>query len=611
MNKVGKIILVIMVLFLLSVTGCVRRETPLEIEATPPAATEAPTPTPEPTPAPLPYDEVASGVQAEYRFASDYQEAADALRSLQSPEEDSWTTLFAEGEPAQAPEAVRLQDQPKTGGSIFADGQYLYILSGKDLSILRADGEAEELLSTTTVGVDWNGEAEEEDKTVFGWEKTPLAVYPLGDRLAVVSDCYGYNGSGGDLSYTELTSVDLYLISDPASPQLLSEYGQDGIFLSAGIHNGTLHVLTKLEVFQDPDPALPDGFIPRLYEGQSSETLVPERILIASHGDYEGYSVIGTYDMTGSFRSGAMALLGLGPEPCVGEGSLYFSAARWAEKPSRTLVENGWEVAETAAAQCSEIYRIDVSGPVSLGSATVINGAVPGPTAMDVRDGVLRCFVRLRQGLYTGTSSDPLWRERVSDARIACYDDSMSLIGKTAPLPGDGNTVWAGFLRDAAVLTTDSDSSWLVSLSADTDKLPVTPLSDPVRAEAILPFGERGYMAFYRAADGKLTLSVRDGEMRELASRSFGSDHSNTLESRECYLSDESINLFGFSADDSYCMYGLDENGSLIFRKDVFLNDWAWNVRCFHIGGRLYVADSRELFVLDAETLETLEHLEL
>ena len=64
MNKVGKIILVIMVLFLLSVTGCVRRETPLVIEATPPAATEAPTPTPEPTPAPLPYDEVASGVQA-------------------------------------------------------------------------------------------------------------------------------------------------------------------------------------------------------------------------------------------------------------------------------------------------------------------------------------------------------------------------------------------------------------------------------------------------------------------------------------------------------------------------------------------------------------------
>ncbi len=618
MKKHDTLFLLIFLIWVLFANGCVKKE--VAIQTTPgtpaPVVTSEPTPTPVPTPTPLPYDAVAENTSPDYSFASDYSEAENVLYTVRENYavrengEDALNAVFDQDQGGTVQlTAARLQDAPRSGGSIVSDGSYLYVLSGKDLTIVRADGGNAEVVSRTVVGVDWTGEENPELQTVLGWEKTPLAVYPMGDRLAVIGDCYGYNGAAGDLTYTEYTSVDLYSVSDPAAPVLLSAYGQDGAFRSAGIHGGTLYVMTTFELFLSIDPALPASFVPRLYEGEQAAVLPAESIFLAPHGCYSGYSFLGTYDLPSASRNGAMALLGLGPDAYEADGSLFFITNRWSESFSRTVEENGWNAEETAVARCSEIFCFNVDGAVALRSAALVEGEIPDSGALDLRGGELRYAARLRNGLYTGISDEPFWRDRQTGVRIAVLDGDLRPVAAADQTSVNGAVSWVGFLRDAAVTTTDAGSSHLVSLPGGNAALAADALSDAVCADAILPWGDRGYMAFYRAQDGKLTLTVRDTGLRELSSRTFGSDHSNTLESRECYLTDEKANIFGFAADDSYCIYGLDENGRLVFRKDVFLNDWAWNARCFRNGERLYVVDTREVFILDADSLEILDQL--
>ena len=611
MKDFGKIALLFLLICVLAATGCVKKDVAIQSAPGTPFPTDAPTPSPSPSPTPLPYDAVAENTSPDYSFATSYQEAAEALWAVrENPAEDTLAALFAQEEGASAQlMTTRLQEGNGSGGKIYSDRSYLYILGGKDLTILRADGVSEEVVSVTTVGTDWTGEEDTQAQTVQGWEKTPLAVYPMGDTLAVIGDFYGYSGSVGDLTYTEYTSVDLYSVSDPASPVLLCSYGQDGTFRSAGICGGTLYVLTNFEVFRDINPSVPESFIPRLYEGETSAVIPPESCFIAPHGSYSGYSFLGTYDSAS--RTGALALLGLGPDAYAADGSLFFVSNRWSESYSRTLEENGWNVEEKALAQCSEIFRFDVTGPVALRTAAVVDGAIPDPSALDYRNGELRYAAQLRQGLYTGDAAQPFWRDRETGTRIAVLDKDLQLLDAADIGSSQDAVSWVGLLRDTAVMTTAGGESRMIPISGDGTASGTVSLSDTVRADAILPWGERGYMAFYRSQEGKLTLSVRDTGLRELTVRTFGSDHSNTLESRECYLADESINVFGFAADDSYCIYGLDDNSRLVFRKDVFLNDWAWNARCFRAGDKLYVADTRELFVLDKGTLEILNHLPL
>ena len=608
MKKISKYLLLAAIVFVLFAAGCVKKDVAIQATPATPAPTGEPTPTPTPSPTPLPYDLVAEGVQADYRFASGYPEVADALWAIRDNTADNaLTELFSQDEASSAEMAsLRMQSGQESADRIVFDNGYIYAIDGKDLIVVRAAGADAELVTRTTVGVDWTGEEDAESQAISGWEKTPLAVLPMGNALAVIGDCYGYNGFSTDLTYTEYTSVDIYSLADPTAPVLLSGYGQDGVYSAAGIHNDTFYVLSSFEVFRDIDPNAPESFIPRLYEGEYAAAMAPESCLIAPNGGFSGFSVVGTYDISGA-RTGALALLGLGPDTYEADGKLFFTTNRWADSPSRTLVENGYNVAETAVAECSEIFRFTVDGPVALQNACVVDGAIDSSAALDLENGELRYAARLRQGLYTGDAAQPFWRDRENGARIAVLNEDLQLLDAADQISTEDNVSWIGFLETQAVMTSAGGESRIYSIPGNGTISYTGNAPSSVWAKAVLPWGERGYMAFYLADDGKLTLSVRDRELRELASRTFGSDHSNTLESRECYVSDEEINVFGFSADDSYCIYGLDENSALVFRKDVFLNDWAWNARCFRAGERLYIADTRELFVLDAATLEDLQ----
>ena len=232
-------------------------------------------------------------------------------------------------------------------------------------------------------------------------------------------------------------------------------------------------------------------------------------------------------------------------------------------------------------------------------SDCTVGGAVSGPDCLEIRDGELYCAVSADERRITRFSSGR--GEESREYGFALLRLNKDLVPTdTLRLFSEGDEDgWIGFLDDTAVFSgVDSGNSYLIDLS-EGESLSFRTLDTSVMADSIRSLGDNGYSAFYRTGSGKLSLTVYDTSMAPLDERLFGSDHSNTLENLAGYFAHGDPSVIAFSADDSYCVYGLDEDGKLFLRGDVFLTDWAWNARGFLYDGLLYVSDTKEIFVYD------------
>ncbi len=571
-----------------------------------PAITATPEPTPVPSPTPVAYEYTVASSAASYRFADDYGQVSEALNSVSQPAADIWSGRFASVEErAAVPEVAELSSQELSGDIIACGGNLLFILDDKDLVILSVTNGVCMPISRTEVGVNWTGGEVVSGTAVSGYEKTPLAVYPFGDRLAIIYDWYGYTGSAEKIEYTEYTAVDIYSISNPSTPVFLSSYGQGGTYTQSVLVRGVLYVVTDFPLYGSVDPQQISSFVPSSYIGGSATPLNPGQILLPETLDAldSGYTILGAYHLQNASMTDVRALLGTRGEMDIAEDGLRFLRHRWAESPSRIVEENGQYINEYAVAACTDILRISADGGAfTLQETKTVNGWIPNCGSIRVGNDSVEYVSELLQGLYSPDGQGGvLWRMTQRGIRLgasALYDTASWELDFTE----EEGIAWAGLLDREIAYTTRSGESYLVHTDAETPSPKL--LDTPVWGDVILPWGNDGYLTFTQPESGRLGLSVRDREFRELGARSFGSDHSNTLESRRSYFSDREDNLFGFAADDSYCFYSCEEGKGLTFRTDVFLQDWAWNTRAFRIGERIAVVNTMQVFLMNVETMK-------
>ena len=284
MRNLKKIFIICTIFFVTAVlAGCSFSREP-EV-----SATEAPTATPSPTatPAPISFESAAEANRAELRTFSDYGDVISAIQEEASP---------AETPEASSATRCAASFRNLTESDILrVDGEYIYALSDKDLTIFRLSGEAGELISTTPVGTAWSSSGN--DSGVFtGSERTPLALFLCGSRLAVLLDVYGYESAGSEIRYSEYVGVDFYDVSDPYAPILLSGTGQGGVYSDAWMSGNALCVATVFSVVDAADAADTDRFVPRVHTAADSRPL-DAGSLYALPGGGEGCLVLGAYSM--------------------------------------------------------------------------------------------------------------------------------------------------------------------------------------------------------------------------------------------------------------------------------------------------------------------------
>lgn len=562
-----------------------------------PAATEAPGASPEPTatPAPISFEAAAEAARTELRTFSALSEIAEAM---QEPRTEAPETTVS------ALRCAQIAGDLTESDALRVDGEYIYALSDKDLTIFRLSGEAGELVSTTRVGTAWSSSSDETG-AFTGSEKTPLALFLRASRLAVVTDVYGYESRGGDMVYSEYVGVDIYDVSDPGAPVLLSSAGQDGVFAGAWLSGSALCVAAEYSVFPSPEDGKADDLIPCVHTGADSRALDVSEIYALPTGGSDGCTVLSVYSFDNASQINTIAVYGADmAKSYTLAGSLFLTETRTVTAESRRMSDSAGAFMEYAELVCTDLFRFDydISG-IRPAASGVVNGILPEKNAVASYDGGFVCLTEQSAGYRkTYESGDDAAVQSVPGRMLYTLDTALSVTAKLSELPDGSGIAWAGFTPESVLLSGET-GSYIADLSVP-GTITALPGGDAVAADALLPWISGGYAAFRSETAGQMTLALYDAALRKTAEHTFGSDHSGTLESLQSYITLPSRNLLGFSADDSYCLYA-EQNGEIVFCQNLFLNDWAWNARAFEQNGLLCIADRKEVLVLRPDTLET------
>ena len=491
-----------------------------------------------------------------------------------------------------------------TGSDILrVDGEYIYALSDKDLTIFRLSGEAGELISTTPVGTAWSSSGN--DSGVFtGSERTPLALFLCGSRLAVLLDVYGYESAGSEIRYSEYVGVDFYDVSDPYAPILLSGTGQGGVYSDAWMSGNALCVATVFSVVDAADAADTDRFVPRVHTAADSRPL-DAGSLYALPGGGEGCMVLGAYSMDEAVQKNAVAIYGAEANKLYAlPGCLFLTDTRAVSAESRRMSDDTGSYTEYAELLCTDLFRFDYDASgIRPGASGIVSGVLPEGSAIAPFGSGYVCISEMRGSylhMYEG-KSDPVPASERSGGAVYTLNASLTVTASLAELPDGGSIVWAGFMPEEVLLSGES-GSYIADLSVP-GTITASSGGDAILADVLLPWKDGGFAGFRHEGAGQMTLALYDSSRKKTSERTFGSDYSSTIESLQSYIVLPEKNLLGFAADDSYCLYA-ENNGEIVFCTSVFLTDWAWNARAFEQNGYLCIADRREVTAYLPDTLE-------
>ncbi len=565
-----------------------------------PAATEEPivTPSPTATPAPISFEAAAEENRAELRTFSDYSGVFSALPERETAGENINTPETA----SVLSSAVSFHDL--TASDILrVDGEYIYALSDKNLTIFRLSGEAGELISTIPVGTAWSSSGS--DSGAFtGSERTPLALFLRGSRLAVLLDVYGYESVGSEIHYSEYVGVDFYDVSDPSAPVLLTSTGQDGVFSGAWMSGGALCVATDYSVLEPSGAEDTDSFVPRVHTAADSRFLEAESLYALPAGG-EGCAVFGAYSLDEAAQKNAVAVYGAEAKNAYAvPGSIFLTDTRSVSAESRRMSDDMGEYTEYADLVCTDLFRFDYDASgIRLGSSGIMSGVLPEKNAIAPFGSGYVCVSESSGSylrMYEGKGA-PVPAAEPSGSTLYALDASLAVTAKLSELPDGSSIVWAGFTPDT-VLLSGENGSYIADFSVP-GSITASSGGNAIAADALLPWKNGGFAAFRHETAGQMVLSLYDASLKKTAERTFGSDYSSTLESLQSYIVLPEKNLLGFAADDSYCLYA-ENNGEIEYCLSVYLNDWAWNARAFEQNGFLCIADRREVFMYLPDTLE-------
>ncbi len=609
MKKRVEFCLAVLLVFALCFAGCVTREQAQQSQGAEPtpAGSAEPTaePTPEPTPSPLPYEQAAVLDPVDYSYCENDSDVFDAVEMIRAN---------AAAAPGSLPalSGTNLSDGCQSGDTVTSDDNCIYLLADTDLVIVKADGENTQILSRTPVGVSWKGETDNATGAYRGREKVPSAVFCAGGRVVVLSDRYGYDAAGGAMEYTETVSVDIFDVTDPAAPVLTASLGQDGILREASVHDNALILITEYQIYEDARREQAGDYIPSYYSGDSATLLSGDRICADKEGTFPGSAVLGVYDLAQGRLSDIQAFLGLSADAAMNQDTIVFFSPRRAESFSRDVNTPQGSGRESVSAACTDLFVVKVENKsITLSRVGAVNGTVSGSGCLDLYNGSIRCLSSLDQRRYTVYGGgEPVEDESVTGSAVYLLDDSLEITDTIEALSDGSRIGWAGFAGDRILLTNeDRTASCAADLSQDSVQL--GGVTQALTGRYIRRFGENAYVLYDQNERGKMTLTLCDGTMKQLSNKVFGSDHSSSLENHRAYLTDAEADLLTLTADDSYCIYGYNEEQGIFLRADVYLNDWPWNAEGIRIGEYLYIVDTKDVRVLSLSELKELTSLPL
>ena len=514
------------------------------------------------------------------------------------------------------------------GDIIKTDGEYIYMVSGYELVIFRADGPNTVEVSRTPIGYSQRTDGDN-DWAYQG--KNPSELYIYGDRVAVVSAYYSYHNyenAEGVWQYENESylTVDIYDVSDPAAPSLAGTLGQDGSQTASRMMDGKLYVVSTLYVydFDEEDPAT---YVPGVYRDGESTLIDAQSIYIMPNIAGASYAVICVYDIETAQLLSSQTVLGAGDTVYMNEESLYLAAQTQVEQKSAPYTVSVYTVTDYSWRSATEICRFSVSeGTVTPGAVGRVEGRLDNQFSMDEYEGRLRVVTTLDGYDYKSYVDEAMGFENIvyadDDGRTCALNvfdaETMSVAGSVTGLaPGE------------QVYSVRFDGDWAYFCTYETiDPLFAVDIADPENPKVTSEFEISGFSEYLHvwkdgllfglgreiepstggsegstAAGMKLVMfDISDkADVTAKSTLTIDEDWSEALYNHKAILIDAGKNIIGFPAGEGYDVYGWTAERGFFLRARIETGAWGWGMRGLYIGNYIYVVSDSKVTILDTD----------
>ena len=515
------------------------------------------------------------------------------------------------------------------GDVVKTDGEYIYLLKdASELVILSAEGKDTAVLSRIGLtenaeycGVALAGGGLNQKITV---NRTANELYIEGDSLAVIcSESKWKNGS-----YERRTVADFYDVSDPAAPAYVTTLGQDGIYSTSRMTDGTLWLITShsLSIDDIADPLDLESYIPGLFRKEIQTLIDPGCIVYPEVIETKVYTVITSSDMKSGTRQQSKAVLGIQSDRIyMNSASIYLADLIYYNEESEPRTEGVYTVVDHTSGTRTGLMRLDITDGIRTAAYAELPGELLNQFSMDEYNGHLRVVTTVDERSRT-TFTDESWgfvNTRYNPDRRAnalyILDRDLNITGKIEDIAPDEQVKSVRFMGDTGYFVTFRQVDPLFSVDLSDPESPeiLGELKIPGFSQYLHPWDDGLLLGLGQDADevtGRTTglkLSMFNiGNPRDVSEQDklkLAYQWSEALYNHRAVLASRSRNLIGFPADNGYAVYGYDPESGFFERAYIEMDGyWSSFSRGLFVNDGLYILLDKGCTVLDLNSFTVL-----
>jgi uncharacterized secreted protein with C-terminal beta-propeller domain len=503
---------------------------------------------------------------------------------------------------------------------VKTDGSYIYYVAGNQLNILKPDGAATRLISSTALS--------SEDS----WWGYNSEMFLLGNRLMIITQSFNTvwvnDASGRYQTNTDQTSAVIYDISNPQKPLQVVSLGQSGNYVSSRMIGDYVYLVTSQYIY-NPVKGTPVTYIPATTDGVESRLLQPTDLYIGGNPQSAAYTVVGSINLkSGANFTSAKAVFGGTSELYANADHLLLAFSRYSEETLPIAPDkDGKNVQITNSSTNTDLVLLGLSeGQITKLASGNVPGSLLNQFSMDEYKNVFRIVTTLnnsQQRIFTD-GVDTYEYDSTSANALYTLDLDLKVLGKIENLAKDE------FVKSVRF---DGSIGYFVTFR-QVDPLFAVDLSNPASPRVLDTLKIPGFSEYLHVFKDNLLLGIgynadeNTGAMQGVKLSMFDtSDKANVKEvntakvdaswtvvgsNHKAILVDAEKNLIAFPADSNYYIYRYTDKGfELAARVNMTADLSSWNLRGLFIGDNFYVLGDSGVTVISLADFTVLATVKL
>ena len=503
---------------------------------------------------------------------------------------------------------------------VKTDGSYIYYVAGNQLNILKPDGAATRLISSTALS--------SEDS----WWGYNSEMFLLGNRLMIITQSFNTvwvnDASGRYQTNTDQTSAVIYDISNPQKPLQVVSLGQSGNYVSSRMIGDYVYLVTSQYIY-NPVKGTPVTYIPATTDGVESKLLQPTDLYIGGNPQNAAYTVVGSINLkSGANFTSAKAVFGGTSELYANADHLLLAFSRYDEETLPIAPDkDGKNVQITNSSTNTDLVLLGLSeGQITKLASGNVPGSLLNQFSMDEYKNVFRIVTTLnnsQQRIFTD-GVDTYEYDSTSANALYTLDKDLKVLGKIENLAKDE------FVKSVRF---DGSIGYFVTFR-QVDPLFAVDLSNPASPRVLDTLKIPGFSEYLHVFKDNLLLGIgynadeNTGAMQGVKLSMFDtSDKANVKEvntakvdaswtvvgsNHKAILVDAEKNLIAFPADSNYYIYRYTDKGfELAARVNMTADLSSWNLRGLFIEDNFYVLGDSGVTVISLADFTVLATVKL